>query len=77
MTGPGFHNVDFSLLKNTPITERMNLQFRSEFFNALNHPNFGLPGSTVDDFGGASITGTSTDNRQKRLYEKYLNRPKP
>jgi TonB dependent receptor len=43
VTGPGFHNVDFSLLKNTPITERMNLQFRSEFFNIFNHPNFALP----------------------------------
>jgi hypothetical protein len=41
--GPGFVNTDFSVTKNTKITERFNLQFRSEMFDVFNHPNFGNP----------------------------------
>ena len=41
--GPGYSNVDFSITKNTRISERLNLQFRAEFFNIFNHPNFALP----------------------------------
>ena len=41
--GPGYTNVDFSITKNTQIWERLNLQFRAEFFNIFNHPNFALP----------------------------------
>ncbi len=37
---PNNFNMDFSLMKNTKITERMNVQLRAEFFNVLNHPNF-------------------------------------
>ena len=45
LVGPGFVNTDFALLKNTKITEKINLQFRAEFFNIFNHPNFNVPGS--------------------------------
>jgi len=41
--GPHFWDMDFSLTKNTQIFERLNLQFRAEFFNIFNHPNFALP----------------------------------
>jgi hypothetical protein len=41
--GPGYRNLDFSITKNTQITERLNLQLRAEFFNILNHPNFAQP----------------------------------
>jgi hypothetical protein len=40
-------NLDFNLAKDFKLTERVGLQFRSEFFNALNHTNFGVPGVTV------------------------------
>jgi hypothetical protein len=44
LTGPGFANVNLSLVRSFPITERLGkVQFRSEFFNALNHANFGQP----------------------------------
>ena len=49
--GPGFHRFDFSLFKNFNFTETRSLQFRSEFFNILNHPNFNSPG-----FGGNGVT---------------------
>ena len=48
--GPGFHRFDFSTFKNIPITERFSLQFRAEFFNIFNHPNFNAPG-----FGGNGV----------------------
>ncbi len=36
----GFRNWDFSVAKNWKFTERFRAQFRAEFFNVLNHPNF-------------------------------------
>jgi hypothetical protein len=45
--GPGYSNVDFSLTKNTQITEALNLQLRAEFFNLFNHPNFALPNHSL------------------------------
>ena len=47
LIGPGFWNLDFSLLKDTKVAERATLQFRAEFFNILNHSNWGLPGTQV------------------------------
>lgn len=43
IVGPGFLNTDFSVTKNTKVTERFNLQFRAEMFDVFNHPNFGNP----------------------------------
>jgi hypothetical protein len=45
--GPHFRNWDFSLVKNFRISERFNAQLRGEFFNVLNHPNLGIPGSLL------------------------------
>jgi hypothetical protein len=44
---PGSAYYDMSVLKNIKVTERTSLQFRAEFFNILNHANFGGPGSTL------------------------------
>ncbi len=48
--GPPFKRFDVSLFKNFRFNERVNMQFRSEFFNVLNHPNFSAPG-----FGGNGV----------------------
>ena len=45
--GPGLADVDFSLFKNTAVSEKANLQFRAEFFNLFNRSNFGPPNTTV------------------------------
>jgi hypothetical protein len=45
--GPGYRNVDFSLSKMTQISERLGVQFRAEFFNIFNHPNFALPNHNI------------------------------
>ncbi len=50
LAGPGSHRLDFSVFKNFKLSERFSLQFRSEFFNILNHPNFNAPG-----FGGNGV----------------------
>jgi hypothetical protein len=45
--GPGYVNLDFNLAKNFRVRERFSAQLRGEFFNALNHANFGVPGVTI------------------------------
>ncbi len=53
LSGPGFSNTDFAVLKDFAYRERYKIQFRSEFFNVFNQVNFGLPDSTVTDGPGA------------------------
>jgi hypothetical protein len=43
LNGPSFKQWDFAVYKNLAINERMRLQFRADFFNILNHPNFANP----------------------------------
>ena len=52
--GPGLRKFDFSVFKGYQINERFSLQFRAEFFNILNHPNFNAPG-----FGGNGVVSIS------------------
>jgi hypothetical protein len=52
LEGPGFKNVDASLFKNFGITERAKLQFRAEFFNVLNTPQFNVPNRSLNTQGG-------------------------
>ena len=43
LLGPNFRQFDFSIFKNTPITERLKMELRFEAYNLLNHPNFANP----------------------------------
>ena len=43
LRGPAFKEFNFSIFKNTAITEHATIQLRAEFFNLLNHPNFANP----------------------------------
>jgi outer membrane receptor protein involved in Fe transport len=80
--GPGIVTVDFAVMKDTQIKERYHLQFRAEFFNILNHPNFSLPNASAfvqtADGGGApnptfgTITSTTTSSRQIQFALKLL-----
>ncbi len=62
LRGPGYANLDFSLIRNVNFTEGKLLQIRGEFFNALNHTNFSTPQSTF----GASNFGTITSSSAAR-----------
>jgi Carboxypeptidase regulatory-like domain/TonB dependent receptor-like, beta-barrel len=51
LPGIPFINDDFSIIKNTKITEKVNTQFRAEFFNIANHLNAGQPTENIGGFG--------------------------
>jgi hypothetical protein len=72
LAGPGYKNFDFSLYKNTQITERVATQFRAEFFNILNHPNFQAPidTNTIDQPG--ALLHTIGDARDIQLALKII-----
>jgi hypothetical protein len=61
--GPGLHLWDLSIYKDVLIKERVRVQFRTEFFNAFNHANFGNPGTTFGtaNFGVISSAGEGRD----------------
>ena len=52
--GPGFIGVDMSVHKRWPLTEQLGLQFRSDFYNLPNHPNFAQPASAAGAISGRS-----------------------
>jgi hypothetical protein len=58
--GPGTIAWDFSILKDTKITESVNLQFRAEFFNIINHYNPGAPAGSINTPGAQSLTDGQT-----------------
>jgi hypothetical protein len=62
LIGPGTQEWNVSLIKRNPITENVNLEFRAEFFNMFNHPNFGTPGQVI----GTSSFGTLTSAASPR-----------
>ncbi|PWT99325.1 MAG: hypothetical protein C5B51_27395 [Terriglobia bacterium] len=63
---PPLRNLDFSVLKNFPINERFRLQYRGEFFNILNHPNFGGPDMNISNVT-AGVISTAYDGRSIQM----------
>jgi hypothetical protein len=80
--GPGLNDLDLSLFKNNYIhNEKLNIQFRVELFNALNHANFSVPSRTsaqlfTQTFAPVSTAGllttTSTTSRQIQVALKFI-----
>jgi hypothetical protein len=71
LDGPGSQTVNFSIVKNNAVTERLNLQFRTECFNLLNRTNFNLP----DNFVGSPTFGqvvSAEDPRRIQFALKVL-----
>lgn len=65
-------NLDFSMFKNTTITERFNLQFRAEAFNLTNTPIFSSPNTNVESGAFGTVTGQSNGPRSVQLGLKLL-----
>ena len=64
--GPSQNNSDFAVIKRTPfhlLGESSNIEFRTEFFNAFNHPQFNNPNTNVSNPAFGRITGTSVNPR--------------
>jgi hypothetical protein len=77
LTGPGLGEVDMSIFKNTLLSEKFNLQFRTEVFNLLNRANFGPINTTVFSAGAVSpsagtITTLATSARQIQFGLKLI-----
>lgn len=77
LRGPGLATWDFSAMKDTRLSERLNLQFRAEIFNLLNRANFNMPNEVVFTPSGISptagvITSTTTTSRQVQFGLKLL-----
>jgi hypothetical protein len=71
--GPGRTTVDFSTFKNFTVREKLKIQFRAEFFNLLNHPNFAAPNflndanNSIGTSNAGVIGSTSTQSRLIQL----------
>ena len=73
LIGSNLANVDFAMLKNIKFNERVILQLRAELYNALNHPNHGIPNSVLENAGGfgfMNVGDTDATPRQIRLGAK-------
>jgi hypothetical protein len=71
ISGPGNISIDFSIFKNFPIREATRIQFRTEFFNLINHPNFRSPSTTYDSSNPGELTAAGT-SRQIQFALKLL-----
>ncbi len=60
LRGPGIDNLDFSLSRTQVIRERVRLQFRAEFFNAFNTPQFNDPNGSVTSTNFGQITSAGS-----------------
>src|SRR3989454_371687 len=77
LRGPGMFNVDTSFLKRIRVSEGLNVQFRAEAFNVLNHPNFAYPNEVIFQgreysSSGGTINSTATPSRQIQFALKFL-----
>ena len=73
LIGPGQNAFDWELRKEFKVTETQNVEFRTEFFNAFNHPNFAQPDNFIDDGPGSAgvITSLAIPQRQIQFGLKY------
>ena len=60
-------NTDFSVIKDFPLHREMGLNFRAEFFNLFNHPQFGAPISDINQPGFGSVNSTVNNPRLVQL----------
>ena len=70
----GINNFDFAIFKRTNFAERYGLEFRTEFFNLFNHPQFGFPSQNLGsaDFGAINSTVPSTNPRLIQFALKFV-----
>jgi hypothetical protein len=62
VSGPGFVNTDFSIIKHFALREGMRLDFRAEIFNLFNHPQFGSPNSDFNAPATFGVVNSTVNN---------------
>jgi len=76
--GPAFYDFDFAMIKDTPFgerksgAERVDLQFRAEFFNLFNIVDMGLPANVIEGSGFGEISKTAGNSRQIQFSMKLI-----
>ncbi|MBS1823422.1 MAG: carboxypeptidase regulatory-like domain-containing protein [Acidobacteria bacterium] len=65
-----YNNLDFSLIKVTPLTERFNLELRAEAFNLYNAQILSAPGTTIGNSSAGFVTGLASTPRQLQMAAK-------
>ena len=68
LVGPGYTDWDAALHRYFKFTEKVNLQFRAEYFNVLNHTNFGNPGA--HSVFAQHLRANHRDQFQQRLHQR-------
>jgi hypothetical protein len=71
LRNPGFWEWDLGIRKNFPVTEKQRLQFRTEIFNVVNHPNWGGANSNPTSATFGRVTSKS-GNRTIQIALKYI-----
>jgi len=67
--GPGLNEQDLSFIKRTRLNERYSLEFRAEFFNIFNHPEFGNPNTIFDSGSFGTVTSTAPSGEPSRTIQ--------
>lgn len=72
LRAPGIGNLDASMFKNFIVREPMKVQFRAEFFNVMNHPQFDFPGTAIGSPTFGVISNQANSPRDIQLALKFL-----
>ncbi|MGD0731532.1 MAG: carboxypeptidase regulatory-like domain-containing protein [Terracidiphilus sp.] len=67
VVGPDFVNTDFSVIKQFALPREMGLNFRAEFFNLFNHPQYGMPIADINAIGFGAVNSTVNNPRLVQL----------
>jgi hypothetical protein len=72
VSGPGYWNLDMGLIKRTPISENVNIEFRMEVFNVFNHTNFFITSTALPQNINAATFGQITETFDPRIFQFAL-----
>jgi hypothetical protein len=67
----GLKELDFTMMKLFPVTEKTSLEFRAEMFNITNHPTFSVPSTAINSSSGGQVSSTLNTSRIIQLALKF------
>jgi hypothetical protein len=72
LRAPSLHNIDFSIFKNFPLREGVNLRYQTEFYNGTNTPLWASPGTTVNAVSGFGVITSASAQRVCQMALKLI-----